>query len=427
MATKTPETTPDSAAGPAQRATYGAAAQAGMTGKLPMPFPRTIGPNAMTYLQEVVDGGLRGDLAARFEQRFAAAMGVKHCVATPGCTPALQLLAMALSLQPGDEVIVSPISDYGTIMGLIKEQLIPVFADVVPGTVNISADTVAPHITDRTRAILAVHKTGILCDMDPLVALARANDLVVIEDVCQAVFGRYKGRLAGTLGDAAGFSFDSEKTLGSDMGGCLVTNDDALAERARFLGHSRGAEMRPGFGRLHVAAGTALRMPQSTAAITLAQLEIIHEQVAQRDRMARLLYALLGEIPGVRPLEVPDYVDVLSPWMVGFSVEPGAFRCSADEFGAQCAAAGIPGASTARYYLLPEACTFLAERAAARVYPYSTPPASRSYTYGGDTCPEAQSFLDGFIRWSTFCEKYQPGHCRLAADIVRQVADAQRA
>jgi perosamine synthetase len=410
-----------------ERAAYGAAAQDWDPGALPTPFPRTIGPNALRYLEEVVASGLRTDMVGRFERRFAEAMGVKHCVATPGCTPALHLLAMALPFAPGDEVIVSPITDYGTVMGLIKQQYIPVFADTAPGTVNISAETIAPLITDRTRAILAVHKAGLLCDMDPIVALAREHDLFVIEDVCQAVFGRYKGRLAGTLGDAAGFSFDAEKTLGSDTGGCLVTDDDAVAERARFLGQSRGGVMVPGFGRMHIAEGNALRMPECTAAITLAQLEIIHDQVAQRDRMVRLLTEALASIPGVTPLPIPDYVDVYSPWMVGFSIEPSAFRCTADEFGQQCAEAGIPGASTCRYYLLPAALPFLGEKAAAHAYPYSKPPASRDYAYGGDACPTAQAFLETFIRWSSFCEKYQPEHCELAADIVRRVADANRA
>ena len=410
-----------------ERAKFGPAAQEGVTGKLPVPFPRTIGPRAMEYLQEVVESGLRSDLTSRFEERFAAELGVKHCIATPGCTPALQALAMALDFAPGDEVIVSPISDYGTILGLIQQDLIPVFADTAPGTVNLSAETIAPLITDRTRAILAVHKTGLLCDMDPIVALARRHGLLVIEDVCQAVFGEYKGRLAGTLGDAAGFSFDSEKTLGSDMGGCLTTNDDALAERARFMAHSRGARMRPGFGRLHTAPGMALRMPLATAAITLAQMDLIRDQVAHRDRMARLLTSLLAEIPGVTPLPIPDYVTVYSPWMVGFSIDPRAFRCTADEFGAQCAAGGIPAAGTARYYLLPAAVTFLEEKARRGVYPYSRPPASRTYRYGGDACPRAQAFLETFIRWSSFCEKYQPEHCHLAATIVRAVAEANRA
>lgn len=410
-----------------ERAAYGAAAQDWDPGALPTPFPRTIGPNALRYLEEVVASGLRTDMVGRFERRFAEALGVKHCVATPGCTPALHLLAMALPFEPGDEVIVSPISDYGTVMGLIKQHYIPVFADTAPGTVNLSAETIAPLVTDRTRAILAVHKAGLICDMDPIMALARKHDLVVIEDVCQAVFGRYKGRLAGTLGDAAGFSFDAEKTLGSDTGGCLVTDDDALAERARFLGQSRGGVMQPGFGRVHIAEGNALRMPECTAAITLAQLEIIHDQVAHRDRMARLLTAALGRIPGITPLPIPDSVDVYSPWMVGFSIDPAAFRCTADEFGRQCAEAGIPGASTCRYYLLPAALPFLQERASAHVYPYSKPPASRDYAYGADACPTAQAFLETFIRWSSFCEKYRPEHCDLAADIVRRVADANRA
>ncbi|MGI8423744.1 MAG: DegT/DnrJ/EryC1/StrS family aminotransferase [Chloroflexota bacterium] len=408
------------------RAMYGAAAQEGLKGKLPTPFPRTIGPNAVQYLGEVVESGLRTDMTSRFEQRFAAALGVKPCIATPGCTPALHLLAMALGFEPGDEVIVSPLTDYGTIMGLIKEDLIPVFADTAPGTVNVGAQTITPLITDRTRAVLCVHKTGLICDMDPIVALARKRGLVVIEDVCQAVFGRYVGRYAGTLGDAAGFSFDAEKTLGSDVGGCLVTNDDGIAERARFLGQSRGAEMKPGFGRLHTSAGNALRMPHCTAAITLAQLDIIHEQVAQRDKMARLLTQLLAEIPGITPLSIPDYVDVYSAWMLGFSIDPAAFRCTVDEFGERCAAAGIPGIGTARYYLMPAACTFLEERARAGVYPYSQPPASRRYRYSGDACPTAQLFLETFLRWSTFCEKYEPEHCELAAQIVRHVADDNR-
>jgi perosamine synthetase len=412
---------------PTERARYGAAAVAGLTGTLPNPFPRIMGPNALKYLQEVVESGLTSNMVERFEQAFAKELGVKHCIATPGCTPALAVLAAALEFEPGDEIIVSPITDYGTIQGLIREHYIPVFADTAPGTVNVSAETIEPCLTDRTRAILVVHKTGLVCDMDPINALAEKHGLIVYEDACQAVFSEYKGRYAGTLGHAAGFSFDSEKTLGSDVGGCLVTNEDHLAERARFVGQSRGAEMKPHFGRLHTVPGYAYRMPLSTAAITLAQLEIVREQVAQRDRMARLLTELIAEIPGVTPLPIPDYVTVYSCWMFGLSIDPAAFRCTAEEFAQQLAEAGIPGAGQGKYYLMPAACTFLEKNARQQVYPYSIPPASRRYHYGGDTCPNAQAFLENFIRWSTFCEKYQPEHCELAARIVREVADRNRA
>ncbi|MGQ9732363.1 MAG: DegT/DnrJ/EryC1/StrS family aminotransferase [Candidatus Zipacnadales bacterium] len=408
-----------------QHALYGAAAYRDLVGTLPNPFPRPMGPNCLKYLQEVIESGLTSDMISRFERAFAQALGVKHCIATPGCTPALAVLAAALELAPGDEIIVSPITDYGTIQGLIAEDLIPVFADTAPGTVNLSAETIEPCITKRTRAILCVHKTGLICDMDPINALAERYGLPVYEDACQAVFGEYKGRLAGTLSHAAGFSFDAEKTMGSDVGGCLVTNDDNLAERARFIGQSRGAVAKEGFGRLHTAPGYAYRMTQTTAAICLGQLEVICEQVVHRDKMARLLTELIGEIDGITPLPIPDYVNVYSCWMFGMSLDPAAFTCTPEQFAAQLVAEGIPGAGLGRYYLMPEACTFLEERARANRYPYSIPPASREYSYS-EMCPTARKFLQTFIRWSTFCEKYQPEHCELAAAIVRKVAEANR-
>jgi len=409
-----------------ERAKFGAKAFEGQAGKLPNPFPRTIGPNAMTYLQQVVDSGLTSDMVERFEAAFAKAVGVRHCIATPGCTPALASLAAAFEFDPGDEIIVSPITDYGTIQGLIRENYIPVFADTAPGTVNASAETIAPCITDRTRAVLVVHKTGLICDMDPINALAAKHGLIVYEDACQAVFGEYKGRLAGTLAVAAGFSFDAEKTLGSDVGGCITTDDDALAERVRFIAQSRGAQMEPHFGRQHVRPGYAYRMPACTAAITLAQLEIIREQVAQRDRMARLLTELVSEIPGITPLPIPNSVNVYSCWMFGLSIDPRAFRCDAETFAGQLVEAGIPGAGMGKYYLMPAACTFLEESARKKRYPYSMPPASRTYRYGAEACPTARDFLETWVRWSTFCEKYQPEHCKLAASIVRTVADRNR-
>lgn len=408
------------------RAKYGAEAFGEFAGNLPQPFPRTMGPNCLTYLEEVVASGLQCDMVGRFEAAFAREMGVKHGIGTPGCTAALNILVAALDMRPGDEIIVSPITDYGTLMGLLKENFIPVFPDTEPGTPLISARTIAPHISPRTRAILAVHITGLICDMDPIRALAKKRGLIVIEDVCQAAFGTYKGRLAGTLGDVAAFSFDSEKTLGSDVGGCAITDDDALAERIRFIGQSRGGQMVEGLGRVHATNGYALRMTQSTAAITLAQLEIIRPAVAHIDRMIRLITDKLGEIPGIIPLSIPDYMGVYSCWMAGFRIDPRAFRCDAESFARQVADAGLTGAGLGKYYLMPAALPFLTDKAEKRLFPFSKPPASRTYRYGADTCPNARDFLHHFIRWTTFCEKYRPAHCDLVAQIVAAVADQNR-
>ncbi len=409
-----------------EHARYGAATQQEFDGPLPQPFPREIGPRAMEYLAEVVDSGLTCDMVGRFERAFAEANGVAHCIATPGCTPALAVLAAAFDFEPGDEIIVSSVSDFGTVQGLISAGYIPVFADTAPGTINVSAETIEACISNRTRAILAVHLSGLICDMDSINEVAARHGLVVYEDACQAVFGRYKGRYAGTLAAAGGFSFDAEKTMGSDVGGCILTDDDALAERARFVGHSRAGEMVEHFGRVHTVNGFAHRMTQSTAAISLAQLEIIRPQVEKRDRMIRLLSELLDEIPGITALPIPQETEVYSCWMAGFTIDLDQFRCDVEEFGTQVSAGGIPGASPMRYYLLPVALPFLDEAARQRRFPYSQPPASRAYRYDAASCPNAHGILERFIRWSSFCDKYEPHHCEQAAAIVRRVADENR-
>ena len=111
-----------------ERAQYGSRAHSYARASLPTPFPRTMGPNCMQYLQEVVESGLTSDMVQRFETAFAAELGVEHCIATPGCTPALAVLAAAFDFEPGDEIIVSPVTDFGTVQGLIKENYISVIA-----------------------------------------------------------------------------------------------------------------------------------------------------------------------------------------------------------------------------------------------------------------------------------------------------------
>ena len=149
---------------PKERAKYGAAAFEGMKGTLPNPFPRTLGPNCMKYLREVVESGLTSDMVTRFERAFAGEIGAKHCIATPGCTPALAALAAAFDFEPGDEILVSPVTDYGTVQGLIRENFIPVFPDTEPGTVNVSAETIEPGVMKYQDLTVGGHTS---IDLDP--------------------------------------------------------------------------------------------------------------------------------------------------------------------------------------------------------------------------------------------------------------------
>ena len=403
---------------------FGAAAFSGASKELPDVFPRTMGPNTLRYLKEVVDSGLRSDIAKRFNEKMAQMHGVEHALGFPGCTPALFAAAMAVNGEPGDEVIISSIADYGSVMGFLYENFVPVFADTEPGTALISARTIEPHITDRTRAIVAVHFLGLPCDMDPIMALAKKHNLMVIEDVCQAILSRYKGRIAGSIGDIGTFSFDSEKTCGADTGGALITNNTELFEKVTFLTQSRGAVGVPGFGRTHMQRGNALRISQCTAATCLGNLEILEEQVVNRTAMARLLDDQIREVPGIEVYDVPED-RTHSYWLYGFRIDPDQFTCTPQEFAGQMREEGIPNVGLGRYYLMNSGIKFLSEYVKTGVYPFSVPPASRGIDYSPDTTPNARNFLDTFIRWF-WTEKYDEGNIVTISKIIRHVAERNR-
>ena len=140
----------------AERAKYAAEVASGLRGRLPQPYPRTIGPNAMKYLREVVESGLTVNMVGRFEDAFAEEMGVKHCIATPGCTPALSVLAAAFGFEPGDEVIIPALTVVSTAFVTLHQNAVPVFADIDQRTFNIDPADVARKITPRTKAVIPV-------------------------------------------------------------------------------------------------------------------------------------------------------------------------------------------------------------------------------------------------------------------------------
>ncbi len=402
-------------------ATFGAKAFDPGTDKLPGVFPREMGPNTMTYLQEVVDSGLASNMYDRFTTCLAEMYGVRYAMGTPGCTQAVLAAMLGMDFDPGAEIICSPIADYGTVAGMLFEGYIPVFADTDPGTALISAATIEPLVTPRTRAIMCVHKLGLPCDMGPINALAKKHDLVVITDVCQAILSEYQGSRAATLGDLGCFSFDAEKTCGADIGGAVVTDNEEIFSRITNRAIARGAYQEPGFGRIHSYRGFAIRMPQCTAATCLANLEIVEEQIENRQKMAAMLDEMIGDIDGIIPYAVPSD-RTHTYWMYGFSVDPTRFSQTADEIAMRLKDGGIPGVGMGRYYLMPAAMPFLADQAAQREYPYSLHPNVR-YSYGADTVPNAKAFLDTWIRWF-WTEKYRPAHIEHIASIIRSVAES---
>lgn len=238
-----------------------------------------------------------GQVGREFERAFMEATGCHHAVAVGNGTSALELAIHALDIPSGSEIVTSPRTFIASASCAVMRGCVPVFADVDPVSQTITAETIARVLTPRTRAIIAVHLAGWVCDMDPILELARAHGIKVIEDVAQATGATYKGRVAGSLGDVAAFSFCQDKiiTTGGE-GGLLTTQDEGVWERAwSFKDHGKSWDAvyqrthAPGFRWLHESFGTNWRMTEMQAALGLAQLAKLPEWLrVRRANLARL-------------------------------------------------------------------------------------------------------------------------------------------
>jgi len=251
-----------------------------------------------------------------FEREYADAIGRSHGVAVTNGTLALELALEAFGIGAGDEVITTSRTFIASASAAVMRGAIPVIADVDRDSQNITAETIAPLVTRRTRAIIPVHLAGWPCDMDAIVELARQHDLVVIEDCAQANGATYRGRPAGSFGHAATFSFCQDKiiTTGGE-GGMLLLDDEAAWERAwSYKDHGKSydavyhREHPPGFRWLHESFGTNWRMLEMQAAIGRRQLARLDASVAERRRRADALNESFERLPGLRVTRPPEAV-----------------------------------------------------------------------------------------------------------------------
>jgi hypothetical protein len=251
-----------------------------------------------------------GDECKLFEKEFAAAFGRRYGIALANGTLALELALHALEIGAGDEVIVPSRTFIATASCVVMRGAKPVVVDVDPVSGNLTAETVAPAMTARTRAIIPVHMAGWPCDMTPLLALAARHGVHVIEDCAQSHGATYEGRPAGSFGICAAFSFCQDKimTTGGE-GGMLLTDDETLWRRAwEYKDHGKSWEAvhhrshPPGFRWLHESFGTNWRMTEMQAAIGRRQLEKLPGWIARRKANALQLAEGLKELAGVRVL-----------------------------------------------------------------------------------------------------------------------------
>lgn len=205
--------------------------------RVPVAAP-VIGDTELAYVTDAVRSGWvssAGPYVDRFEREFAAYVGAKHAVALANGTVSLHLAAHALGLGPGDEVLAPDLTFAATAHAVMLTGATPVLVDVEEETGGIDPVAAARAVTERTRAIVPVHLYGHPADMTALSALAKKHGLFVVEDAAEAHGARIDGRIVGALGMVGSFSFYGNKLMTTGEGGMLVTDDDALAARVRFL------------------------------------------------------------------------------------------------------------------------------------------------------------------------------------------------
>ena len=274
---------------------------------------RSFGREEVAEVIKVLESGTltctKGAACATLEKHFAELLGAKYVIACASGSAAVHCAVAAIDPEPGDEIITTPITDMGALAPILYQGAIPVFADVDPLTGNVTADTIAARLSDRTKAIIVTHLFGNPCEMSPIVELARKHGLQVLEDCAQAYLARDGGKLVGTHGAVGCFSLQQGKHITTGEGGLCVTNDANLARRIRlFVNKAWGyGDANPD----HYFLALNYRLTELQGAVGLAQLNKLASGVEQRRKMAARLSRQVAGLAGITtPANAPDAVHV---------------------------------------------------------------------------------------------------------------------
>lgn len=306
---------------------------------------RSFGAEELALLEEVLASGTltatKGPQTPALEAELAARFGVAHAVACSSGTAAVHVAVAAVDPEPGDEVITTSITDMGAITPILYQGAIPVFADVDPDTGNVTAATVADRLSERTRAIVVTHLFGNPAELEPLRRLADERGVPLIEDAAQAFLARDAGRTVGSVGDLGCFSLQQGKHITTGEGGFVLTDDDALARRARVFVNKAWpyGEADPD----HEFVALNYRTTELQSAVARAQVAKLPALVDRRVAMAERLAAALADVPGVRaPVVRPGARHVY--WRFGLLVDPAVVPGGPDGMAERLRPLGIPSA-----------------------------------------------------------------------------------
>jgi perosamine synthetase len=254
-----------------------------------------------------------GPRLPEFETAFSAYVGVPYAVALSSGTAGLHVALQALGIGEGHEVILPSFAFVAVANAVLHVGATPVFADIDPVSLDMTAATLARAITSRSRAIILVHTFGYPADLNPILAMARDRNLLVIEDACEAIGAEYHARKVGGFGDAGVFSFYPNKAMTTGEGGMVVTRDPGLARTMRAL-RNQGRMDHEGWFE-HSLLGYNYRLSDINCALGIAQLKRIESILARRQAVARGYCQALRDCPGIIGPEI-EIVDRRISWFV---------------------------------------------------------------------------------------------------------------
>lgn len=304
---------------------------------------KRFGDSEKKQLIEVIDDDMLfyffGKKVFEFQKRFSQMYNMKYCIACSSGTAAVHIALGTLELSPGKEVITSAITDMGTLTGILYQNLIPVFADIDPGTYNMAPESVEDRITDRTGAIIVVHHSGLAADMDRFLEIGTRHNIPIIEDCAQAYLCEYKGRLVGTMGQINAFSLNHFKHITCGSGGMILTNDDKLRKLASlFLDKCYDRE--EGKRNPYFLAPN-YQMTELQGAVAIAQLEKLPWLIDRRKKLGDRLTEHLRMIRGITSQAIPDGYKH-SYFLFLFKIDREELGISTQVFSEALKAEGIP-------------------------------------------------------------------------------------
>jgi len=362
--------------------------------------------------------GLGGARTNQFQKDFAELYGVKHAVASTSGTSAIHIAIGTVNPDPGDEIITAPITDGGTIVPIVYQNCIPIFADI-DDSYNMDPADVERKITDRTAAIMVVHLFGNACNMDEMLDISKRHNIPLIEDVSQSHVTKYKGRYLGTLGDIAAFSLQQSKYMTTGDGGMTITNRDDLSERM-YLFRDKGWNYKPGWGaRSYEFLSPNYRMTELQAAVGLAQVKKVRKVVEKRMELGSHLRDMISNIKGLVPPPVTDGSEH-GYWAFPMRINDWDMK----DFAAALSAEGV-GASAG--YISEPIFICMEALANKKTFGNSTHPfdgchGGRKIDYTKGMCPRTEDALNHIVI-TGFNENYTMKDIEDMAGAIHKVAD----